>query len=242
MDLLQFIRKKITHQEQMSESLILSLLLALSGGFQDAYTFIERGRVFANAQTGNVVLMSASILDRDIDEFFRYFLPLLAFIAGIVIADLVEHHMKNAQIVHWRQMIIMAEIIIMVIVGVLPVEYDKVANCMVSLACAMQVETFRFFCGNAYASTMIIGNLRSGTHAFSRFLVSRSKPELKKAGEYFAVILTFGIGAGISAELTPVMREETIWGSAIILLVCYLLMELDKVELLSNKAENDDEM
>ena len=242
MDLLQFIRKKITHQEQMSESLILSLLLAISGGFQDAYTFIERGRVFANAQTGNVVLLSASILDRDVDEFFRYFLPLLAFIAGIVIADLVEHHMKNAQIVHWRQMIIMVEIIIMVIVGVLPVEYDKLANCLVSLSCAMQVETFRFFLGNAYASTMIIGNVRSGTHAFSRFLLTRKIPELKKAGQYFIVICVFGLGAGLGATLTPVMREMTIWGSAIILLICYLLMELDKVELLSDKAENNDEM
>ncbi|MBO5993899.1 MAG: DUF1275 domain-containing protein [Firmicutes bacterium] len=226
----------------MSESLILSLLLAFSGGFQDAYTFIERGRVFANAQTGNVVLMSASILDKDLDEMFKYLLPLLAFIAGIIIADLIEHHMKETKILHWRQMIIMAEIIIMVIVGVLPVEYDKVANCLVSLACAMQVETFRYFCGNAYASTMIIGNLRSGTHAFSRFLVSGNRPELKKAGEYFAVILVFGLGAGVGAELTPVMREETIWGSAIVLLICYLLMELDKIELLSDKAETSDEV
>lgn len=242
MDFLHFLRKKITKQGQMSESLILSLLLALSGGFQDAYTFIERGRVFANAQTGNVVLMSASILDKDIDEFFRYFLPLLAFIAGIVIADLVEHHMKNAQIVHWRQMIIMAEIIIMVVVGILPVEYDKVANCLVSLSCAMQVETFRYFLGNAYASTMIIGNVRSGTHAFSKFVLYHKIPELKKAGEYFAVIFVFGLGAGLGATLTPVMREMTIWGSAIILLLCYLLMELDKVELISDMAENNEEV
>ena len=52
----------------------------------------------------------------------------------------------------------------------------------------------------------------------------------------------FGLGAGLGATLTPMMREMTIWGSAIILLLCYLLMELDKVELLSNKAESDDEM
>ena len=62
----------------MSESLILSLLLALSGGFQDAYTYIERGHVFANAQTGNVVLMSASVLDGNIDNILRYINPLLS--------------------------------------------------------------------------------------------------------------------------------------------------------------------
>ena len=215
----------------MSESLILSLLLALSGGFQDAYTYIERGHVFANAQTGNVVLMSASVLDGNIDNILRYINPLLAFVVGIIIADLIEHHMKKVQVIHWRQMIILAEVIIMFVSGILPARFDMEANCLISLACAMQVETFRSFCGNAYASTMIIGNMRSGTHAFSRFLISRKIPELKKAGEYFGVILVFGIGAGISALLTPLMGEMTIWCSCVILLICYVIMEFDKIDM-----------
>ena len=39
-------------------SLFNSEFLALSGGFQDAYTYNARNEVFCNAQTGNVVLMS----------------------------------------------------------------------------------------------------------------------------------------------------------------------------------------
>ena len=45
---------------QTSETFLLSSLLALSGGFQDAYTYNVRDKVFSNAQTGNVVLMSRS--------------------------------------------------------------------------------------------------------------------------------------------------------------------------------------
>ncbi|MDY5665615.1 MAG: YoaK family protein, partial [Blautia sp.] len=45
-------------QKQMSEAFINSVFLALSGGFQDAYTYNTRDGVFSNAQTGNVVLMS----------------------------------------------------------------------------------------------------------------------------------------------------------------------------------------
>lgn len=37
---------------QISESIELGILLALSGGFMDAYSYIGRGGVFANAQTG----------------------------------------------------------------------------------------------------------------------------------------------------------------------------------------------
>ena len=43
---------------QTSETFLLSAILALSGGFQDAYTYNVRNGVFSNAQTGNVVLMS----------------------------------------------------------------------------------------------------------------------------------------------------------------------------------------
>lgn len=45
-------------QKQMSESLLTAGFLSLSGGLQDAYTYISRGKVFANAQTGNIVLLS----------------------------------------------------------------------------------------------------------------------------------------------------------------------------------------
>ena len=47
---------------QMSEAFITSVFLALSGGFQDAYTYFTRDEVFSNAQTGNVVLMSQHFL------------------------------------------------------------------------------------------------------------------------------------------------------------------------------------
>ena len=47
---------------QTSESFRLSAVLAFSGGFQDAYTYNMRDHVFANAQTGNVVLMSQNFM------------------------------------------------------------------------------------------------------------------------------------------------------------------------------------
>ena len=47
---------------QTSETFLLSAILALSGGFQDAYTYNVRNKVFSNAQTGNVVLMSQHLM------------------------------------------------------------------------------------------------------------------------------------------------------------------------------------
>lgn len=54
--------KKIA--KQMSESIELGIVLAASGGFMDAYSYIMRDHVFANAQTGNMLLLGVSISER----------------------------------------------------------------------------------------------------------------------------------------------------------------------------------
>ena len=49
-------------EQQMSDAFITSAFLAFSGGLQDAYTFNTRDHVFANAQTGNLVLMTQNLM------------------------------------------------------------------------------------------------------------------------------------------------------------------------------------
>ena len=46
---------------QMSEAIPTGILLTLSGGLQDAYTYFGRDGVFANAQTGNIVLLGTHV-------------------------------------------------------------------------------------------------------------------------------------------------------------------------------------
>ena len=106
MSLRQRIRRLITNEEQMSDALRLNLILVFSGGFQDAYTFVVRGRVFANAQTGNLVVMSTHFLAGRWEKGFTYLFPLLSFMFGIFIADNIEHKFKMAKRMHWRQGIV----------------------------------------------------------------------------------------------------------------------------------------
>lgn len=94
------------------------------------------------------------------------------------------------------------------------------ANALTSFACAMQVQAFRKVNGYAYASTMCIGNLRSGMEAFSAFLRTREKKLLKQAGQYFLVIFLFFIGAGIGGAVSMCLGQQ----QYIILIACGLLL------------------
>lgn len=100
---------------QMSEAFVTSVFLALSGGFQDAYTYFTREEVFSNAQTGNIVLMSTHLMMGEWLDVLRYLLPLLAFASGVFFAEKIHVIFKYAKKLHWRQGVLLMEIAILVL-------------------------------------------------------------------------------------------------------------------------------
>ena len=211
-------------EKQMSDTFLNCSFLALSGGFQDAYTYFVRDGVFSNAQTGNVVLMSQHLMVGEWMKGLRYLFPLIAFVLGVFCAERIQNRFQFAQKLHWRQGILVLEMIILFSVGFMPEAWNLIATSLVSFACAMQVQAFRKVNGYAYASTMCIGNLRSGTAAFSVYLREKRKENLKQAMYYFGIIAVFAIGAGIGGNLSLRFGMRTVWCCDILLMISFLLM------------------
>ncbi len=209
---------------QMSDRFRMAMFIILSGGFQDAYTYISRGGVFANAQTGNIVLMSSAIFDGDTERIFKYLIPVISFIFGIATAEIIHMHLKHYKKIHWRQIILFSEIILLFAVGFLPHRVDFIANALVSYVCALQVQAFHKIRGHAYASTMCIGNLRSGTEALCVYYHTHNMEELIKALTYFFVILVFAVGAGIGSFITELVGDKAIWFCCVLLSISFGMM------------------
>lgn len=222
--MVQTIKKKLLGTEQISESLLLNLVLACSGGFQDAYTYIARGHVFANAQTGNIVLLSTHLLSGESALVLHYLLPVLAFAAGIFFADFLRLFHQGRITSHWRQTVLLWEIIILFVVGFIPGSLNDLANMLVSFSCAMQVETFRKVNGRAYASTMCIGNLRSCMAAFGECVLQGKHEKWEAVIDYLSVIGVFAVGAGLGGVMAAHYGLMTIWVSPMILVVSYVMM------------------
>lgn len=208
---------------QMSEAFVTAAFLSLSGGLQDAYTYFARGGVFANAQTGNVVLLSHHLFGGQFSAALRCLIPLVSFALGIAAAELTRQRCRSTRL-HWRQLVLAAEIGLLLGVGFLPESWNPAANALVSFACAMQVQTFRKVHGYAFASTMCIGDLRSGMEALCAYGLTRQPAALRKALHYFGIIGLFALGAGLGSWLLPLWGLRTIWASCLLLLVSFVLM------------------
>ena len=214
----------IRKPKQMSESMILGVVLTLAGGFQDAYTYNCRGQVFANAQTGNIVLLGQNIASGNFQNALHYLFPLLAFLAGVYLSEWVRELCKSFQKLHWRQIVLAFEIVMLAIAGLLPQSLNVVSNVLMSFACAMQVDSFRKFRGIPCATTMCIGNMRSGTELLCRYHITKD-PELKrKSLHYYFIILVFAIGAAIGAVASQKFGNPAIWIAAGLMLLGFILM------------------
>ena len=219
-----------TYKGQISESRRLAVILAISGGLMDAYTYIFRGGVFANAQTGNILLFGVKLSEGNWGEALRYFFPVLAFALGIILAEIARHFCTEGSSFHWMQLSVLLECIILFAVGFIPTTYNLPANALVSFACGIQVESFRKVKGNASATTMCIGNLRSGTQAIFDFAFSKKKKFLHKGLTYYGIILSFIIGAIIGNVLIKYSSQRAIWCSSILLFIGFLLMFIQSEE------------
>ena len=215
---------KTKHHGQMSESFLTAVFLSLSGGLQDAYTYLFRGKVFANAQTGNIVLLSANLMDGNWERVVHYLVPLCAFALGVLTAEKMRERFREMQKLHWRQLVVLDEVLLLFIVGFLPQEQNLLANAVVSFACAMQVQAFRKVDGYAFASTMCIGDLRSGVEALCIWRKTREPQAKDRMLRYFGIILLFAIGAGIGSKSSAMLGGRAIWISCGFLLVSFALM------------------
>ena len=219
------VRESLSFQRQVSETMRLGILLALSGGLMDAYSYLFRGEVFANAQTGNILLCSVALSQGEWGVAVQYAFPVLAFGLGILMTFLIRQRFRNrTNRIHWRQLGVLAEILLLTLVAFLPQQANLLANSLISLACGFQVEAFRKIHGNAIATTMCIGNLRAGIHAAAEFGFSRKREDRNRAITYFTVILAFALGAVLGNLAIAQWGTWAILGSSALLLVCFGLM------------------
>ncbi len=218
---------ELKRAEQSSESIELAIFLTLSGGLMDAYSYIARGHVFANAQTGNLLLLSVKIAAGEWGSVMRYVAPVVSFAVGIALAYGIKLRATEKRF-HWRQIALVAEILLLALVALIPENMNLLANSMTSFACGIQVQAFRKLHSRVFATTMCIGNLRSGTQELVAFVREGRPDQLEGALLHYGTILCFVIGAVLGSWLISTLGLGAILGSPLLLLGGLMIMFVDR--------------
>lgn len=210
---------------ETSESMRIGILLAICGGFMDAYSYTCRGGVFANAATGNIVLLAISLGNHNIRNIFHYLIPIVSFAGGVMISQHVKIIRKNRPTrLHWRQVTICFEILAMFVAGFLPQEYNLLANSLISLTCGIQVVTFAKVRGYTISTTMCTGNLKTGTMNINMYMATKDLNYIRKSLHYYGCIMFFICGAIIGDFFTRRIHESAAFIVVLLLLIANIMM------------------
>lgn len=210
---------------QFSESRFTGAILAIVGGGLDAYTYLCRGHVFANAETGNLVLLGLCMAKGDWKGVLFYLIPVLAFASGVWAAEMIRRCASEKFRLHWRQYVVLLEALLLCGVAALPQgTLDVVANILVAFVCALQVESFRKIHGATMATTMCTGNLRTGTELIFRYRQTRDGAVLHRGLTCHLINGFFVLGAISGSLLSDYLGQFTVLIFSGLLVVVFLLM------------------
>ena len=182
--------------------MLAACLLSLAGGFTDVYSYLFRGGVFANAVTGNLVIIGLRLATGDVCGAAHGVCAVVAYGAGVLFANAIHARYAKVRRFGWHQVILWVEAVLLSVVACLPNGLgDFAVAALISFVCAMQVQTFRRVRGLPFASTMCTGNLRSGSDAAYLWLTRRDMSGLAKARHYALIIVCFVSGVVVGAFL-----------------------------------------
>lgn len=211
---------KSLQKNRIQETFVVAGTLAIVGGFLDAYTYLLRGGVFANAQTGNIVLLGIRFAEGKPREAFYYLLPIVAFALGVLMNAIIKSRDKRKEYSLYEHRILIIEAGLLLIIGFLPLSLPNgIVNITISFICSLQVNSFRLVNKLPYASTMCTGNLRSGVEKVYLFLDTKEKKYARESLYYFGIITLFIIGASLGSILVKLIGVKSIWVCSLILLL-----------------------
>ncbi|AOW95170.1 hypothetical protein BFN03_17430 [Rhodococcus sp. WMMA185] len=208
-----------------------AVLLTVTSGFLDAYTFISRGGVFANSQTGNVILMGIDFSAGNVGAALAHVWPISAFVVGVAIANSLKSPRVKRVVEHPIRAAMVAQVIVLVAVGFVPTTVpDPVVTIPIAFVAALQIGLFRSVRSLSYIAIATTGNLMRLTEAAYAGFLRKDLEARKNTGVYGAVVGGFAAGAVIGAVCTRILGHEAAWLAASLLFCTLVLFYVDEQE------------
>jgi uncharacterized membrane protein YoaK (UPF0700 family) len=212
-----------------STTMRFALLLTLANGFLDSYTYLARGGVFANVQTGNVIFFALDLSEGKLSAALAHVWPILAFIAGVTMASHVKSGRVDSMLGHPLRWTMGIQAALLGVIGFVPATVPhSYVTVPISFVAAMQIGLFRSIGDLAYLPVATTGNLMRLVEAGYGGFVDKREGQTKAFWIYGALILTFASGAVIGAFATRALGVHAIWLPSVFLVFTLGLFIVDE--------------
>ena len=207
---------------ECESSRVFSLLM-LAGGALGAFTYMARGNVFCNAQTGNILLLGLALGDGEWGRAAYLLIPITAYGLGAAVSEFLPVPVKKAGKLRWDTLLIGFELLVTVLLGFVPEEAPyQISQVAVNFICSMQYNTFRQAEGIPMATTFCTNHLRQAGVWLVKGIRKKDRTYLKRFLQHGRMIVLFVAGAAAGAVLCRYVWGKAVWGASVVYLIVFL--------------------
>lgn len=145
---------KLLNKRHVEEARLFAIL-TFFGGFLDAFTYIQCGHTLAAAQAGNIVFLSAALVNHNVIGIVDRCGAIILYILGIIVAIGFQAHIK-----YWRIFCLFPILIIGGFVGAMSEDVPTYLSVgLIFFGLALLNTAFSKIEGLGYSSVFTTGNI-----------------------------------------------------------------------------------
>jgi uncharacterized membrane protein YoaK (UPF0700 family) len=178
-------------------------LFAIVGGFLDAYSYLAYDHVFANAQTGNVVLFGVRAAAGNWTPAWETLPPILAYMCGVAVARLLTVRALE-QALRATLICQALELLVLLVLGFLgSFVPDFCAVLLIAFSAALQNTSFSKIGPWQFNSAVTTSNLRNAVSGWVQLALGEKDPQPRgQAIVGSLILLCFATGALLGGVCT----------------------------------------
>lgn len=209
---------------RVEDGVIFTFALTFIGGYMNAYSYFVRGGSLVTMQSGNMVRIGLAAYLQDLELFIISFIPIIGCFTGVAVLQLTRRKFPQNDEFFWQKSSILAEILIFLIVGFIPMDYHNHAlNFTIAMASGFQLCHLKNYGGYTHTTTLGSGNVRNLGLIFANAVFDRDKSSIKLLFEYFILMSTFTIGAYLGSVASDLWSSYSIWVCAFMMIILLIL-------------------
>lgn len=204
------------------QRLWLFCMLTFICGFFGGYTFYVRGNLFVNAQTGNLVNLSISIVYKQLDIFLFSLFLLFVYSFGLAIGEILKKVFKIPYF--WENIILVFSLLLTFILGFLPSNFPtQIVLFLIAFLVALIYSTFEKAHGLGMATGFCTNHLKQTVTNFVRFVRDKEKEKIVISLSHLSMIISFVSGVSLATYLGKIYYVRTIWVTTFIFSLILIL-------------------
>lgn len=227
------------NKDQYMELPIIAFILAIAAGSMDGYAYFTT-KTFATFQSGNIILSGYTFATDDIAKLIPTLCSILAFgLGAMALAFIRDACNKKDRVWSFKVLIIEMIILLLLITNEVHKLFQPLHIAWIlSFVAGMQGNAFHKIDKMLYGNIAVTLNVQLAFGYFADALSIKGKRRefLKKAFDYFIVLVGFAFGAGVAA-----LGAKSIGSYAMIITIIPLLVIfiIGKVYEKNNRSQID---